>query len=343
MLTNLSLSTLNSTSNGSHSALAHNLSPSCDNSLELVFLILNGIVGLIIVGGNIFTCVVFLSTAYLRQNFMNTFLVSLAISDISMAILVIPGFAVFCAECTYTLTKYCWVFGGARDIAFQGTIFNILAITYDRYIAVLRPLQYPTKMNQRRVIAILLLVWVTPFATASVRNVWQHTWSSEAAGTAEKTYNVVLVSTVVFLPLVIMLSVNIMIMKTITKHRNRVHASHQNQSTSPETADESQLDSSAYNKSDRNSENSSRRLEGARRRKGTISCVLVVFIFVAAWFSRAFYNISRLGGMPDKPVLTKISLFLLFLQSSVNPFIYSFYRNDFRRASWALLKRLKFW
>ena len=83
--------------------------------------------------------------------------------------------------------------------------------------------------------------------------------------------------------------------------------------------------------------------EGARRRKGTISCVLVVFIFVAAWFPRAFYNISRLGGMPDKPVLTKISLFLLFLQSSVNPFIYSFYRNDFRRASRALLKRLKFW
>ena len=270
---------------------------------------------------------------------MNTFLVSLAISDISMAILVIPGFAVFCAECTYTLTKYCWVFGGARDIAFQGTIFNILAITYDRYIAVLRPLQYPTKMNQRRVIAILLLVWMTPFATASVRNVWQHTWSSEAAGTAEKAYNVVLVSTVVFFPLVIMLSVNIMIMKTITKHRNRVHASHQNgQGTSPE----SQLDSSVYNKSD-NSKISCRRFEGARRRKGTISCVLVVFIFVAAWFPRAFYNISRLGGMPDKPVLTKISLFLLFLQSSVNPFIYSFYRNDFRRASRALLKRLKFW
>ena len=38
------------------------------------------------------------------------------------------------------------------------------------------------------------------------------------------------------------------------------------------------------------------------------------------------------------PMLIKLSLFFLFLQSSLNPFIYSFYRAEFRQAALRLLR-----
>lgn len=101
---------------------------------------------------------------------MNIFLVSLGFADILMALLVIPGHAIFCTGCQYTITKHCWFIGGTRFVVFPATKFNLLAITYDRYLAVLRPLQYQVKMTGKRVISILLVAWTLPIVLAVLRN-----------------------------------------------------------------------------------------------------------------------------------------------------------------------------
>ena len=303
---------------------------------------------LLILVGNGFTCAVFLSTDQLRQNVMNIFLVSLAVSDISMAVLV-PPFATFCGDCKYSASEHCWLFGGMRDTAFTWPTLNLLAITYDRYVAVLRPLQYSTKMTMRRVALLLLAVWSTPVVLALVRNSWQHTWTAQAILAANKAYNAFLVSSMVLLPLVVMLVVNLFIIRTIGRHRKRVQASVQASLTSSGAAPQPTNpghSTSLYTSGEGNASTSSgqsRARGGARRLKGTLSCVSVVFIFILAWLPRVVYNFKRLTGESVSPVLTKTSLFLLLLQSSVNPFIYSFYRSDFRRASYALMRRAKLW
>lgn len=319
--------------------------PLCDQRLDVVFWVVNGIIGVVILLGNSFTCTVFLSSSDLRRNYMNIYLVSLGVADISMALLVVPGFAAFCSGCTYKWSEYCWVFGGARDIAFPATVFNVLAITYDRYTAVIRPLHYASTMTNRRVFTILFAVWVTPIVLSALRNIWYHSWSEEAVKNADKIYNVVLVITFVFLPLPVLLLVNLKIMRAIKSHGTRIHANmvermcfqhFSNDSASGLSTRQSGKELVRYN-ADLNAQNNR---NASRQRKGTLSCVLVVFIFIISWLPRAFLNFCNLSGRRDltSPMLVKLSLFFLLFQSSVNPAIYCFIRNDFRQAARRLCK-----
>lgn len=190
----------------------------CDHKLDAIFWILNGVIGLAILLGNSFTCAVFLSRSHLRRNYMNIYLISLGVADISMALLVVPGYAAFCSGCTYKWSEYCWFFGGARDIAFPATVLNLLAITYDRHLAVLRPLHYASTMTRRKVFAILLGVWITPLVVSSSRNIWQHSWDEKAVKHTNTVYNAILSTLFGFLPIPILLFVNLKIMRAIKSH-----------------------------------------------------------------------------------------------------------------------------
>ena len=301
-------------------------STTCQESLERPFWVLFGALGIVILLGNIITIIVFIANKQMRQSNMNIFLVSLGFADVMMALLVIPGHAIFCTGCQYTLTKHCWFIGGARFVVFPATKFNLLAITYDRYVAVLRPLEYHSKMTKNRVFWILFLVWTVPILLALLRNAWQHTASAEESLHIDRIYSTVLIFAFVVVPVMIMITVNSMIMQAIRKQ----YQSEDN------FAELSSRNSDGYD------------LDGERKfsekrpkHKGTVSCVLIVLIFIICWIPRAFYNFSHVFGRPDlvSPLLGKLSLFFLFLQSSVNPLIYSFYRKDFRQAFFDLFSK----
>lgn len=317
--------------------------PFCDHRLDVVFWVVNGIIGVVILLGNSFTCAVFLSSSYLRRNYMNIYLISLAVADISMAVLVAPGFAAFCSGCTYKWSEYCWFFGGARDIAFPATVLNLLAITYDRYTAVIRPLHYAATMTNRKVFTILIAVWVTPLVVSSLRNIWHHSWSEEAVKNAETVYNAVLATMFALTPLPVLLIVNLKIMRAIKNHGRRIHADMVERMSFTNHTDRG-LSTWEIDKefgSNNAAINEQNRRNISRRRKGTMSCVFVVLIFIISWLPRAFLNLCGLFGRQDltSPLLVKLSLFFLFFQSSVNPVIYSFFRNDFRQAARRLTKR----
>lgn len=109
----------------------------CDNTLAVTFWILNGTAGFIVAIGNITTLIVLVTTTRLRQQMMNVFLGSLAVADVGMGLLVVPGYGVYCSGCTYSLSAYCWVLKGIKDIFIAASLTNLLAITYDRYASIL--------------------------------------------------------------------------------------------------------------------------------------------------------------------------------------------------------------
>lgn len=320
--------------------------PLCDQRLDAVFWVVNGVIGMVILLGNSFTCTVFLSSPYLRRNYMNIYLLSLCVADISMAVLVVPGFAAFCSGCTYKWSEYCWFFGGARDIAFPATVLNALAITYDRYMAVLRPLHYASTMTNRKVFTILLAAWVTPLVVSSLRNIWSHSSNEELVKNAKGVYNVILVITLVFFPLSVLFIANLKIMRVIKSHGSRIHADmvermhlslHSFMNDTATGTSRREFGNQLVSNADLIAQN---QRNSSRQRKGTLSCVLVVFIFIISWLPRAFLNFCMLFGRRDltSPMLVKISLFFLFFQSSANPAIYCFVRNDFRQAARRLIK-----
>ncbi|XP_068674166.1 adenosine receptor A2a-like [Montipora foliosa] len=298
----------------------------CNEILDLIFSIINGIIALIILAGNSLTCVIFLSTKHLRQQYMNVFLVSLAISDILMAVMVVPGYAAFCTECNYLTMDSCWILAQTKDVVFSSTFFSLLAITYDRYLAVLRPLRYNSKMTRRKVICMLVAIWVTPAIVAAARNIWWLTQADEKAREINQVYNVILVFTLVFLPAFVMALVNALIVRAIQTQNRKILPPARNLEVDHKNND-------IFLKETRS--------ENARKRKGTTACATVVLVFVLSWIPRSVYNFGFVFGNGDlvTPLLVKLSMLFLLLQSCANPFIYSFYRADFRQAARQLLSR----
>jgi len=296
----------------------------CNPQLDLAFWILDGILGVLIVIGNVFTCIVFLSKRSLRHNYMNVFLLSLACADTLMALFVVPWFGAFCEAtgCPYSLSKYCLWFGMLRDIPFEGVVLNLVAITYDRHLAVFRPLVYAAKMTRRRVVFILSLVWSLPVLTGLIRTTW--TFASHLTELEKKhmdrSFNIFLVFVFVLIPIFGVFFVNMMIMHTINKHNH-------NNRVGPRDVSHSETSEST-------------RQERVRKRKGTMACVLVVVVFFICWLPRIVYNFFYLAKVPQLASATfvKISMFFLLFQSSLNPLIYSFYRTEFRQAAYELLR-----
>lgn len=221
-------------------------------------------------------------------------------------------------------------------------MLNLLAITYGRHLALLRPLHYASTMTRRKVFALLLGVWITPLVVSSSRNIWQHSWDEKAVKHTNTVYNAILSTLFGFLPIPILLFVNLKIMRAIKSHQSRIHAeiveslsftNHTDRGLTEVALTDKEFVSASMN--EQNHRNIS------RRKKGTMSCVLVVLIFVISWIPRIFLNFCNLFGRKDlaSPLLGKFSLSLILFQSSVNPIIYSFYRNDFRQAARRLMKR----
>ena len=284
---------------------------SCDQSLETLFTVLNLIIGAITFFGNLLVFVAIVTSSRLRRKPMNRFLASLAVTDIIMGACVGPGYSLFCVGCLdYPLSRYCWLMEVPKDIALVSSISNLLAISFDRYLAVYRPLRYPSLMTKRRVVFILSFGWGLSFAIASIRNFWQHIKTAAELDAINHLYNIFLLIVFLLSPCIIISVINVKIILTI-----------RNQARRADNPDEDQA-------------------EMARRRKGTLACALVVIVFVMSWIPRISFNIQFLiSGDLGKvnTLLHKLSMFFFILQSSINPVIYSFLRADFRQAVVKLL------
>ncbi|XP_060917564.1 adenosine A2a receptor b [Labrus mixtus] len=124
---------------------------------QLVYIVLELVIALLAVAGNILVCwAVFLNSNL--QSITNFFVVSLAVADIAVGLLAIP-FAIaissgFCANFFGCLFIACFVL-----ILTQGSIFSLLAIAVDRYIAIKNPLRYNSLVTGQRAKGIIALCW----------------------------------------------------------------------------------------------------------------------------------------------------------------------------------------
>ncbi|RXM95136.1 Adenosine receptor A2a [Acipenser ruthenus] len=125
---------------------------------DVIYIILELVIAVLAVLGNVLVCWAVCLNSNL-QNVTNFFVVSLAVADIAVGVLAIP-FAItistgFCAHFHGCLFIACFVL-----VLTQSSIFSLLAIAIDRYIAIKIPLRYNGLVTGQRAKGIIAICWV---------------------------------------------------------------------------------------------------------------------------------------------------------------------------------------
>ncbi|XP_043924762.1 adenosine receptor A2a [Protopterus annectens] len=129
--------------------------------LDVSYIIIEVAIAVLAILGNILVCWAVYINSNL-QNATNFFVVSLAAADIAVGVLAIP-FAItistgFCASFYGCLFIACFVL-----VLTQSSIFSLLAIAVDRYIAIKIPLRYNSLVTTKRAKGVIVVCWVLSF------------------------------------------------------------------------------------------------------------------------------------------------------------------------------------
>ncbi|XP_051160057.1 5-hydroxytryptamine receptor 1-like [Leptopilina boulardi] len=130
---------------------------STPTAIFLALLLGSIIIGTII--GNILVCIAVKKVRKLRKP-CNYLLVSLAVSDLSVAILVMPLSVIYEIWGSWPLGSIMCDFWVSLDVlSCTASILNLCAISVDRYKAITKPLEYTVKRTPRRMGVWIALVW----------------------------------------------------------------------------------------------------------------------------------------------------------------------------------------
>uniref|UniRef100_A0A8D3CF38 G-protein coupled receptors family 1 profile domain-containing protein n=1 Tax=Scophthalmus maximus TaxID=52904 RepID=A0A8D3CF38_SCOMX len=122
---------------------------------------------LVIILGNVLVCVSVL-THHSLKTATNYFIVSLAVADLLLAVMVLPlyVYSEFLGVWTLT-TNICDALMTMDVMLCTASILNLCAISVDRYIAVVVPLQYNRNQFSVRQLALITATWVLSLGVAS--------------------------------------------------------------------------------------------------------------------------------------------------------------------------------
>ncbi|KAK6470357.1 adenosine receptor A1-like [Huso huso] len=257
------------------------------------------------------------------------FMVSLALADIAVGVLVIP-LAIIVSLGLKTQFYTCLFFACLLVIITQSSILSLLAIAIDRYLRVKIPTRYSTIVTQQRAWRAVCLCWVLSTVTGLVPIFGWH--NREKIGVDERNATsgsiVCQFTTVmrmdymvyfnffgwVVLPLTIMMGLYTEIFYVIRK----------------------QLNKRAEASSDSSNKYYGKELKLAK------SLALVLFLFTVCWLPLHIMNCVHYFcptcHVPKTAMY--IGIFMSHANSAVNPLVYAFRINRFRRTLLQIWRRL---
>lgn len=290
--------------------------------------------------GNTLVCAAVIKFRHLRSKVTNSFVISLAVSDLFVAVLVMPWRAVSEVAGFWLFGRFCdtWV---AFDIMCStASILNLCIISMDRYWAISSPFRYERKMTRRFAFLMIGVAWTLSILISfiPVQLNWHRahpdTSSQDCTASLNKTYAISSSLISFYIPVVIMVGTYTRIFRIAQTQIRRISsleraAGHraQNRLHRASTQDESCLKTS---------------FKRETKVLKTLSIIMGVFVFCWLPFFVLncvvpFCDLEDLGAPPCVSDTT-FSIFVWFgwANSSLNPVIYAF-NADFRKAFSTLL------
>lgn len=261
-------------------------------------------VGLLIVLTLVGNAIVFASFYTFRdiRTICNYFIISLAASDILVALLAMPFWLLLQLtpdlEKQTILSQELLMFWSCMDILCgTASIINLAAVSADRHVAITAPYTYPHVMTSPRAIFILCIVWVYAVMVSALR--LAH-WG--------KAYHIFVFTASFLLPLVFMIAMYIRIYITARRQARRI------------------------------GRHRSRKYKSDVKAAKTIAVVIGAFII--CWLP---FFVSVLGYVYNPhfyplPIFKAIK-WLEYLNSCLNPIIYTCLNTTYRKAFKRLFKK----
>ncbi|XP_028451997.1 histamine receptor H2b [Perca flavescens] len=287
------------------------------------------------IGGNVLVCLaVGLSRRLWR--IANCFVVSLAVTDLLLGLLVLPFSA------TLELRSGKWPLGGALcniyvslDVMLcTSSILTLLAISVDRYLAISAPLSYSRRVTPLRVTLAMIAIWALSLAVSFVPihlgwNTADYRVQHLDWGIGEEdneghycqfewnnNYVLIYAFSSFYLPLLLMCGMYLCIFRVAREQVRRIRAATPSFARAASTA------------------------AVAREHKATVTLAAVLGAFVICWFPYfTFFICMGVKKKTNPPnTLNSVLLWLGYFNSALNPILYPAFNRDFRRAYGELLR-----
>ncbi|TDH13746.1 hypothetical protein EPR50_G00036240 [Perca flavescens] len=282
--------------------------------VDMMYISIETAIALASVVGNVLVVLAVCVNRALR-NTTFCFIVSLAVADIAVGVLVIP-LAIIISLGFNTQFYTCLFLSCLLLIITQSSILSLLAIAIDRYLRVKIPTRYNTIVTQRRAYVAVFLCWILSFLTGLVpmigwnnRNV-QGNLSSSSDIVCEFTTVMRMDYMVYFnffggvvVPLSVMIALYGEIFRVIRRQLNR--------------RAEATCDGDRYYR---------------KELKLAKSLALVVFLFAVCWLPIHIMNcISFFCPKYSIPKFAMyVGIFMSHVNSALNPMVYAYRINGFR-------------
>ncbi|XP_026150769.1 trace amine-associated receptor 13c-like [Mastacembelus armatus] len=113
---------------------------------------------------------IIISISYFRQlhTNTNTLLLSLAVSDFLVGLVLMPGEILRQTGCWFLGDLMCFCYNYVSFIVTSTSIGHMVLISVDRYVAICDPLHYPTRVTERKVKFCVCLCWLSSVFYCSV-------------------------------------------------------------------------------------------------------------------------------------------------------------------------------
>uniref|UniRef100_A0A3P9B321 D(1)-like dopamine receptor n=1 Tax=Maylandia zebra TaxID=106582 RepID=A0A3P9B321_9CICH len=297
--------------------------------------------------GNTLVCAAVIKFRHLRSKVTNFFVISLAVSDLFVAVLVMPWEAITEVTNTWLFGRFCDVWIAFDIMCSTASILNLCIISVDRYWAISSPFKYERKMTHRVAFVMIGVAWTLSILISfiPVQLNWHRAGeedfnSSDVAAQScvanlNKTYAISSSFISFYIPVVIMIATYTRIYRIAQTQIRRImsleraaeqaqhqgHGVNRNQQQVQRPGDEASLKSS---------------FKKETKVLKTLSIIMGVFVF--CWLP--FFVLNCTVPFCDPPCVsdTTFTVFVWFgwANSSLNPVIYAF-NADFRRAFASIL------
>ncbi|XP_028990304.1 D(5)-like dopamine receptor [Betta splendens] len=286
--------------------------------------------------GNTLVCAAVIKFRHLRSKVTNAFVVSLAVSDLFVAVLVMPWRAVSEVAGIWLFGRFCdtWI---AFDIMCStASILNLCIISMDRYWAISSPFRYERKMTRRFALLMIGVAWTLSILISfiPVQLNWHRAENSSADAPEDcnaslnRTYAISSSLISFYIPVVIMVGTYTRIFRIAQTQIRRI----------------SSLERAAGPRAQKHRHSASAHDESAlktsfkRETKVLKTLSIIMGVFVFCWLP--FFVLNCVVPFCDvelkEPPCVSDATFSIFVwfgwaNSSLNPVIYAF-NADFRKA-----------